>query len=56
MISTTSSLSISPTRDARSSTDGWPSKWGVVKNGSRSSWSSACLSPSDATQMTITSS
>ena len=23
----------SPTRTARSSTDGWPSKWAVVKNG-----------------------
>jgi hypothetical protein len=56
MISTSSSRSISPTREVRSSTDGWPSKCAVVKNGSRSSWSNACLSPSEATQMTTTSS
>ncbi len=42
--------------DARTSTDGCPSKWGVVKNGRSGSWSSAALSASSGTQMTMTSS
>src|SRR5271165_4775006 len=45
----------SPIRLARISTDGWPSKCGVVKNGEPSSWTSACLSDSDGTQNMITS-
>jgi uncharacterized membrane protein len=51
-----SSASVSPPiRLARMSTDGWPSKCGVVKNGESSSWTSACLSASDGTQNMITS-
>ena len=47
----------SPILLARTSTDGWPSKCGVVKNGERGSWTSAGLSAaSDGTQNTITSS
>lgn len=38
------------------STDRWSSKWGVVKNGNVSSWTSACLSPTEPTQITIRSS
>ncbi len=45
----------SPIRLLRTSTDEWPSKCGVVKNGEAGSWTSACLSDSDATQNTITS-
>ncbi len=45
----------SPIRLARSSTDGWPSKCGVVKNGDAWSWTSACLSASEVTQNMITS-
>ena len=51
-----SSTSISPIRLPRTSTDGWPSKCGVVKYGESGSSTSACLSSSVATQMTITSS
>ncbi|MGH3190399.1 MAG: hypothetical protein ACRDPY_27310 [Streptosporangiaceae bacterium] len=45
----------SPIRHARTSTDGWPSKCAVLKNGDASSCRSACLSASDATQNMITS-
>src|SRR5579875_915016 len=55
MISVSSCSVSSPIRLARTSTDGWPSKCGVVKNGDDSSWTSACLSDSDGTQNTITS-
>ena len=47
---------ISPSRQARTSTDGWPSKCGVVKNGESGSWTIASLSSFDSTQNTITSS
>ncbi len=47
---------ISPRRLARTSTDRCPSKWAVVKNGESGSWTSAALSSSDSTQMTMTSS
>lgn len=45
----------SPIRLPRTSTNWWPSKCGVVKNGVASSWTSASLSDSDGTQNTITS-
>ena len=54
--SVSSSSESSPIREPRSSTDGWPSKCGVLKNGVDSSSTSACLSSSDSTQKTITSS
>ncbi len=54
--SVSSSTSISPSLLARSSTDGCPSKWAVVKYGVDSSWTSACLAASSGTQNTITSS
>jgi tRNA(Leu) C34 or U34 (ribose-2'-O)-methylase TrmL len=54
--SVSSSSSISPIRLPRSSTDGCPSKCGVVKYGEPGSSTIACLSSSDATQKTITSS
>ena len=41
---------------SRSRTDGWPSKCGVVKNGVVSSSMRDCLSASDSTQKTMTSS
>ncbi len=37
----------SPIRLARSSTEPWPSKCRVVKNGDAGSWTSACFSDSD---------
>ena len=54
--SVSSSSESSPIREPRSSTDGWPSKCGVLKNGVDSSRTSACLSSSESTQKTITSS
>jgi anti-sigma regulatory factor (Ser/Thr protein kinase) len=54
--STTSSRVSSPIREPRSSTEGWPSKCGVEKNGVVGSSTSAAFSPSSATQNTITSS
>ena len=45
-----------PTCAPRSSTDGWPSKCGVVKNGVDSSSTRPSLTSSDSTQKTITSS
>jgi len=45
----------SPSRLARTSTEGCPSKCGVVKNGVAWSWTRACLSSSEPTQKTITS-
>jgi len=51
-----SSVSVSSLiRLARTSTEGCPSKCGVVKNGESGSWTSACLSASDGTQNTMTS-
>jgi len=55
-ITSVSSCTVSsPIRLPRTSTDGWPSKCPVVKNGDASSWTRACLSASDATQNMITS-
>jgi hypothetical protein len=53
--SASSSRVTSPMRDARSSTDGWPSKCGVVKYGVSGSSTIAILSPSSGTQNMITS-
>ena len=55
MSSRTSLTATSVSRLARTNTDGWPSKCGVVKNGDDGSWVSASLSASDSTQMTMTS-
>jgi hypothetical protein len=46
----------SPTREVRSSTDGCPSKCGVLKNGVDASATRACFSISESTQSTTTSS
>jgi hypothetical protein len=40
---------------ARTSTEQWPSKCGVVKKGDTGSCTSACLSDSDSSQKTMTS-
>ena len=56
VMTSASSLTVSsPSRLARSSTDGCPSKCAVVKNGAASSWIIDCLSASDGTQNMITS-
>jgi hypothetical protein len=55
MSSANSASPISASRPARTSTEGWPSKWLVVKNGETASWIRASLSLSDSTQIMITS-
>ena len=55
-VSASSSRVSRPTWAPRSSTEGCPSKCGVVKNGVDSSSTSACFASSDSTQRTMTSS
>ena len=55
MSSASSVRLISPRRPARTSTEGWPSKWSVVKNGEAGSWVRLSLSASESTHRMMTS-